>query len=231
MRGTRRRLVSFGAIAVACIAPSLVAMAHAGAEGFGPPPGGEIPDCAVGVAPPASVLDPPASVDTTQYKVWTNVHNVSVDGVLVDYNVNKPYIDPGVHLVEFQLNGIPEVMVPGPHHIRAEARWNIGRGVLVLEGTVTCAEAPPTSPPTTAPPTTPPPTAPPTTVLGTTVVPVTQKASSDVSVEANTVTNADDSGQLPFTGAGTGPLLFLGLASVAGGVAIVRAFRRRTATR
>ena len=55
--------------------------------------------------------------------------------------------------------------------------------------------------------------------------------SSDVSVEANTVTNADDSGQLPFTGGDTGPLLFLGLGSVAGGVAIVRAFRRRTATR
>jgi hypothetical protein len=229
MRGTRRRLVSLGAVTVALIAPTLMATAHAGAAvDWGPPPGGEIHDCTVWVDPPAAVLE-------TQYKVWTNVSNVTVDGVLIDYNVSHPYTDPGVHLVEFPLTGIPAVMVPGPHHIRAEARWNIGHGVLVLEGTVTCVEAPPTSPPTTAPPTTPPPTvapttAPPPTVLGTTVVPVTQKASS-VSVEANTATNANDDGQLPFTGGGTGPLLFLGLGCVAGGVAIVRAFRRHAATR
>jgi hypothetical protein len=227
MRGTRRRLVSFGTVAVALMAPSLMAMAHAGAVvGFGPPPGGEINDCAVWVDPPAEAAD-------TTPMTYTNVRNVSVDGVLVDYNVTKPYTDPGVHLVEFPLDGIPAVMVPGPHAIRAEARWTIGVGALLLEGTVTCAEAPPTSPPTTAPPTTPPPTAPPTTatppsVLGTTVVPVT---ASKVSVEANTVTNANDDGQLPFTGADTGPLLFLGLGCVASGVAMVRALRRRTATR
>jgi len=231
MRGTRRRLVSFGAIAVAFIAPSLVAMAHAGAIiDYGPPPGGEIHDCAIWVDPPAEAASAAGGTFT-----HVTVDNVSVDGVAVAYNSTKPYTDPGVHLVEFPLDGVPAAMVPGPHAIRAEAHWNIGTGVLVLEGSVTCAEAPPTSPPTTAPPTTPPPTAPPTTatppsVLGTTVVPVTQDA-SNVSVEANTATNTDGSGQLPFTGAGTGPLLFLGLGCVAGGVAMVRAFRRRAVSR
>jgi hypothetical protein len=96
--------------------------------------------------------------------------------------------------------------------------------------------APPTTaPPTTAPPTTAPPTtAPPTTAPPTTAPPTTAPETSvspSTSPEETTTTAAG--GQLPFTGASSGPMLLAGIALVGGGalVLLVGRIRDRHATR
>jgi CBS domain-containing protein len=92
-----------------------------------------------------------------------------------------------------------------------------------------------TAPPTTAPPTTAPPTtAPPTTAPETSVSPSTslETTTSAAAVGAATSTTAGG-GQLPFTGASSGPMLLAGIALVGGGalVLLVGRIRDRHATR
>jgi CBS domain-containing protein len=103
------------------------------------------------------------------------------------------------------------------------------------EETTTSTAPPTTAPPTTAPPTTAPPTtAPPTTAPPTTAPPTTAPETSvspSTSPEETTTTAAG--GQLPFTGASSGPMLLAGIALLGGGalVLLVGRIRDRHATR
>jgi hypothetical protein len=98
------------------------------------------------------------------------------------------------------------------------------------ESTTTSSVPPTTVPPTTVPPTTAPPTtAPPSTAPASTVGPST-------SLEATTTTEAEiagatsttaGGGQLPFTGAGSGPMLLAGIVLVGGGALVLLVSRIR----
>jgi CBS domain-containing protein len=98
------------------------------------------------------------------------------------------------------------------------------------EETTTSTAPPTTAPPTTAPPTTAPPTTAPPTTAPPTTAPETS-VSPSTSPEETTTTAAG--GQLPFTGASSGPMLLAGIALVGGGalVLLVGRIRDRQATR
>jgi CBS domain-containing protein len=98
------------------------------------------------------------------------------------------------------------------------------------EETTTSTAPPTTAPPTTAPPTTAPPTTAPPTTAPPTTAPETS-VSPSTSPEETTTTAAG--GQLPFTGASSGPMLLAGIALVGGGalVLLVGRIRDRHATR
>ncbi|HZA81386.1 MAG TPA: LPXTG cell wall anchor domain-containing protein, partial [Actinomycetes bacterium] len=84
-------------------------------------------------------------------------------------------------------------------------------------------------PPTTAPPT----TAPPTTAPASTVAPTTVPApptTEENAVGAATSTTSGG-GQLPFTGASSGPMLLAGIGLVAGGLLFLWSSRTRNASR
>jgi hypothetical protein len=75
-----------------------------------------------------------------------------------------------------------------------------------------------TAPPTTAPPTTVPPTsAPSSTVAPTTSLEATTTTAAAGAAAATTTTTTTTGGQLPFTGASSGPMLLAGIALVGGG--------------
>ena len=146
--------------------------------------------------------------------------------------------------VSYELNGKVEQLpsdVFAPHHnqfsghfdlpagttgtitVTAEAHWKGGEestneGSDQLPPADKCAETSPTTStalPTTAPPT----TAPPTTAPQPTVAPSTSPApptTDDSAVGAATSTTSGG-GQLPFTGASSGPMLLAGIALVGGG--------------
>jgi CBS domain-containing protein len=92
-----------------------------------------------------------------------------------------------------------------------------------------------TAPPTTAPPTTAPETtAPPTTAPETSVSPSTSLEETTTTAAAvGGATSTTAGGQLPFTGASSGPMLLAGIALVGGGalVLLVGRIRDRHATR
>jgi hypothetical protein len=112
--------------------------------------------------------------------------------------------------------------------VTADAHWKGGeessdQGSDKLPPADKCAETSPTTstaPPTTAPPTTAPPTtAPPTTAPQPTVSPSTSPAppTTDDSAVAAATSTTSGGGQLPFTGASSGPILLAGFALVGGG--------------
>jgi hypothetical protein len=76
-----------------------------------------------------------------------------------------------------------------------------------------------TAPPTTAPPTTAPPTTvPPTSAPSSTVAPTTSlEATTTTAAAGAAATTTTTGGQLPFTGASSGPMLLAGIALVGGG--------------
>jgi hypothetical protein len=87
-----------------------------------------------------------------------------------------------------------------------------------------CKPSDTTSPSTTAPPTTAPPTTvPPTSAPSSTVAPTTSleatttTAAAGAAAAATTTTTTTTGGQLPFTGASSGPMLLAGIALVGGG--------------
>jgi LPXTG-motif cell wall-anchored protein len=152
------------------------------------------------------------------------VNNLTVDGVPVPFDVTQPYttlVDG--HFVPFSLESVAALQVPGPHHITAEATWNIGKGTLLISGDAQCADPPP--PTTTTTTVAPPPTvAPPTT---------SQVKASEVGLatDSNTASNASDRTEvegtgLPNTGTDSGPLLLLGGGFVAIGALAIRGTRR-----
>jgi hypothetical protein len=84
-----------------------------------------------------------------------------------------------------------------------------------------CKPSDTTSPSTTAPPTTAPPTTvPPTSAPSSTVAPTTSLEATTTTAAAGaaaTTTTTTTGGQLPFTGASSGPMLLAGIALVGGG--------------
>jgi hypothetical protein len=159
--------------------------------------------------------------------------------------------------VSYELNGevtqLPSDMF-APHHnqfsghfdlpagttgtitVTAEAHWKGGeessdQGSDKLPPADKCAETSPTTstaPPTTAPPTTTPPTtAPPTSAPQPTVAPSTSPPSTDDSAVGAATSTTSGGGQLPFTGAGSGPMLLAGIALVGGGVLFLLLSRTR----
>jgi hypothetical protein len=162
-----------------------------GGYDFGPPPCGVIEECSVGIDPPITDI----------------VVTLYVDGVLIgtaSYDGNSPS-----HLAEFDLTG----KVFGTQEITAEATWNIGTGTLVLEGEVTCPEAPPEPPTTTTPPTTAAPVLP------------TPGPSQPATPAAATSTPA---GSLPHTGTDTGPLALGAVVALLTGLGAAWRYRSRT---
>ena len=141
--------------------------------------------------------------------------------------------------VSYELNGKVEQLpsdVFAPHHnqfsghfdlpagttgtitVTAEAHWKGGEestneGGDTLPPADKCAETSPTT--STAPPT----TAPPTTAPQPTVSPSTSPAppTTDDSAVAAATSTTSGGGQLPFTGASSGPMLLAGIALVGGG--------------
>ena len=141
--------------------------------------------------------------------------------------------------VSYELNGKVEQLpsdVFAPHHnqfsghfdlpagttgtitVTAEAHWKGGEestneGSDQLPPADKCAETSPTA--STAPPT----TAPPTTAPQPTVSPSTSPAppTTDDSAVAAATSTTSGGGQLPFTGASSGPMLLAGIALVGGG--------------
>jgi hypothetical protein len=98
------------------------------------------------------------------------------------------------------------------------------------ESTTTSSVPPTTVPPTTVPPTTAPPTtAPPTTAPASTVGPTTSlEATTTTESEVGGVTTTTaGGGQLPFTGAGSGPMLLAGIVLVGGGALVLLVSRIR----
>ena len=100
------------------------------------------------------------------------------------------------------------------------------------ESTTTSSVTPTTVPPTTVPPTTAPPTtAPPTTAPASTVGPTTSlEATTTTESEVGgvtTTTTTAGGGQLPFTGAGSGPMLLAGIVLVGGGAMVLLVSRIR----
>jgi hypothetical protein len=159
--------------------------------------------------------------------------------------------------VSYELNGevtqLPSDMF-APHHnqfsghfdlpagttgtitVTADAHWKGGeessdQGSDKLPPADKCAETSPTTstaPPTTAPPTTTPPTtAPPTSAPQPTVAPSTSPPSTDDSAVGAATSTTSGGGQLPFTGAGSGPMLLAGIALVGGGVLFLLLSRTR----
>jgi hypothetical protein len=159
--------------------------------------------------------------------------------------------------VSYELNGevtqLPSDMF-APHHnqfsghfdlpagttgtitVTADAHWKGGeessdQGSDKLPPADKCAETSPTTstaPPTTAPPTTTPPTtAPPTSAPQPTVAPSTSLPSTDDSAVGAATSTTSGGGQLPFTGAGSGPMLLAGIALVGGGVLFLLLSRTR----
>jgi hypothetical protein len=159
--------------------------------------------------------------------------------------------------VSYELNGevtqLPSDMF-APHHnqfsghfdlpagttgtitVTADAHWKGGeessdQGSDKLPPADKCAETSPTTstaPPTTAPPTTTPPTtAPPTSAPQPTVAPSTSPPSTDDSAVGAATSTTSGGGQLPFTGAGSGPRLLAGIALVGGGVLFLLLSRTR----
>jgi hypothetical protein len=81
-----------------------------------------------------------------------------------------------------------------------------------------CKPSDTTSPSTTAPPTTAPPTTvPPTSAPSSTVAPTTSLEATTTTAAAGAATTTTTGGQLPFTGASSGPMLLAGIALVGGG--------------
>jgi hypothetical protein len=82
-----------------------------------------------------------------------------------------------------------------------------------------CKPSDTTSPSTTAPPTTAPPTTvPPTSAPSSTVAPTTSlEATTTTAAAGAAATTTTTGGQLPFTGASSGPMLLAGIALVGGG--------------
>jgi hypothetical protein len=81
-----------------------------------------------------------------------------------------------------------------------------------------CKPSDTTAPSTTAPPTTAPPTsAPSTTVAPSSTVAPTTSLATTTSAAAGGATTTTSGGQLPFTGASSGPMLLVGIALVGGG--------------
>jgi hypothetical protein len=82
-----------------------------------------------------------------------------------------------------------------------------------------CKPSDTTSPSTTAPPTTAPPTTvPPTSAPSSTVAPTTSlEATTTTAAAGAATTTTTTGGQLPFTGASSGPMLLAGIALVGGG--------------
>jgi hypothetical protein len=159
--------------------------------------------------------------------------------------------------VSYELNGevtqLPSDMF-APHHnqfsghfdlpagttgtitVTADAHWKGGeessdQGSDKLPPADKCAETSPTTstaPPTTAPPTTTPPTtAPPTSAPQPTVAPSTSPPSTDDSAVGAATSTISGGGQLPFTWAGSGPMLLAGIALVGGGVLFLLLSRTR----
>jgi hypothetical protein len=159
--------------------------------------------------------------------------------------------------VTYELNGevtqLPSDMF-APHHnqfsghfdlpagttgtitVTAEAHWKGGeessdQGSDKLPPADKCAETSPTTstaPPTTAPPTTAPPTtAPPTSAPQPTVAPSTSPPTTDDSAVGAGTSTTSGGGQLPFTGASSGPMLLAGIALVGGGVLFLLLSRTR----
>jgi hypothetical protein len=98
------------------------------------------------------------------------------------------------------------------------------------ESTTTSSVPPTTVPPTTVPPTTAPPTtAPPTTAPASTVGPTTSlEATTTTESEVGGVTTTTaGGGQLPFTGAGSGPMLLAGIVLVGAGALVLLVSRIR----
>ncbi|HEX2374310.1 MAG TPA: hypothetical protein VHO93_10035 [Actinomycetota bacterium] len=99
------------------------------------------------------------------------------------------------------------------------------------ESTTTSSVPPTTVPPTTVPPTTAPPTtAPPTTAPASTVGPTTSleaTTTTESEVGGATTTTTAGGGQLPFTGAGSGPMLLAGIVLVGGGALVLLVSRIR----
>jgi LPXTG-motif cell wall-anchored protein len=205
MRRFQSRLLVFIACAVgSTFALALPALAQElGPDGLGPPPFGDVVGCDLRVDPP-----PP----TSGIVILVRVSNLTVSGVPVAYDVTLPYDHPAVPFVPFSLAGVPEMQVPGPHHVRAEATWNLGTGVLVLEGDAQCADEPTTTTTEVAPTTAAPP-------------PSVQVKAAEVTA-ATASTTATDASELPRTGTDSGPLLLLGASCVAIGSLAVRRGRR-----
>jgi hypothetical protein len=163
-------------------------------------------------------------------RAWETGHKATVD---VSYELNG------------EVTQLPSDMF-APHHnqfsghfdlpagttgtitVTAEAHWKGGeestnKGGDTLPPADKCAETSPTAstaPPSTAPPSTAPPTsAPPTTAPQPTVSPSTSPAppTTDGSAVAAATSTTSGGGQLPFTGASSGPMLLAGIALVGGG--------------
>jgi hypothetical protein len=128
--------------------------------------------------------------------------------------------------------------------VTADAHWKGGeessnQGSDKLPPADKCAETAPTTstaPPTTAPPTTTPPTttppttAPPTSATQPTVAPSTSPAppTTDDTVVGAVTSTTSGGGQLPFTGASSGPMLLAGIALVGGGALFLLLSRTRS---
>ena len=117
------------------------------------------------------------------------------------------------------------MQVPGPHHVRAEASWNLGQGVLVMEGDAKCADPPPPPPPPTTTTTT-------TVAAPTTVAPPTtaqvKAAEVGLATDSNAASNPTEveGTGLPNTGTDSGPLLLLSGGFIAAGALAIRGSRR-----
>jgi hypothetical protein len=216
MRGSMRRFQSRLLVFIACAVGSAFALAlpalaqELGPDGLGPPPFGDVVGCDLRVDPP-----PP----TSGIVILVRVSNLTVSGVPVAYDVTLPYDHPAVPFVPFSLAGVPEMQVPGPHHVRAEATWNLGQGVLVLEGDAQCADEPTTTTTTLATTTT---AVAPTTTASTTPV---QVLATEVAAPSGSTTDTEATG-LPRTGTDSGPLLLVGASCVGIGAVAVRQGRR-----
>jgi hypothetical protein len=123
--------------------------------------------------------------------------------------------------------------------VTADAHWKGGeessnQGSDKLPPADKCAETAPTTstaPPTTAPPTTTPATtAPPTSATQPTVAPSTSPAppTTDDTVVGAVTSTTSGGGQLPFTGASSGPMLLAGIALVGGGALFLLLSRTRS---
>jgi LPXTG-motif cell wall-anchored protein len=121
--------------------------------------------------------------------------------------------------------------------VTADAHWKGGeessdQGSDKLPPADKCAETSPTTstaPPTTAPPT----TAPPTSAPQPTVAPSTSLAPSttDDSAVGGATSTTSGGGQLPFTGASSGPMLLAGVVLIGGGALVLFVGRNRSQTR
>ena len=171
-------------------------------------------------------------------RAWETGHKATVD---VSYELNGevtqlPSDTFAPHHNQFSGHFDLPAGTTGTITVTADAHWKGGeessdQGSDKLPPADKCAETSPTTstaPPTTAPPTTTPPTtAPPTSAPQPTVAPSTSPPSTDDSAVGAATSTTSGGGQLPFTGAGSGPMLLAGIALVGGGVLFLLLSRTR----